>query len=257
LDIAAFIEQSSKANTVEELRLLFTEALDKICGFNRFVFTLGTDHWPIGLPAGHAIMSNYPIDWLQYYQENNFTLIDPIRIYGFRHHGPFTWSEVPQKMPLNRKQKQCLYGGIEAGLNNGVCIPLRGPYNQVAGVAAANDTRKGYNDPENLAKFNMLSQQFYWRFVEILKPQNDRMMSLPKLTDRERDVVAWVARGKNDAEISDVLKISRSYVKKIMEDVRVKYNTTTRTSATLIAIQSGELDVSDLLVHKGTIRKVV
>jgi DNA-binding CsgD family transcriptional regulator len=53
----------------------------------------------------------------------------------------------------------------------------------------------------------------------------------PELTAREREVLAWVARGKTNAEIARLLWLAPSTVRKHLENVYAKLGVSTRTAA--------------------------
>jgi DNA-binding CsgD family transcriptional regulator len=52
-----------------------------------------------------------------------------------------------------------------------------------------------------------------------------------RLTARERDVLSWVARGKTNAEIAELLWLAPSTVRKHLENVYAKLGVSTRTAA--------------------------
>jgi DNA-binding CsgD family transcriptional regulator len=52
-----------------------------------------------------------------------------------------------------------------------------------------------------------------------------------QLTGREREVLAWVARGKTNAEIAELLWLAPSTVRKHLENVYAKLGVNTRTAA--------------------------
>jgi DNA-binding CsgD family transcriptional regulator len=52
-----------------------------------------------------------------------------------------------------------------------------------------------------------------------------------QLTSRERDVLSWVARGKTNAEIAELLWLAPSTVRKHLENVYAKLGVSTRTAA--------------------------
>jgi DNA-binding CsgD family transcriptional regulator len=58
----------------------------------------------------------------------------------------------------------------------------------------------------------------------------ERVEEIP-LTARERDVLAWVARGKTNAEIAQLLWLAPSTVRKHLENVYAKLGVSTRTAA--------------------------
>jgi DNA-binding CsgD family transcriptional regulator len=53
----------------------------------------------------------------------------------------------------------------------------------------------------------------------------------PDLTAREREVLAWVARGKTNPEIAELLWLAPSTVRKHLENVYAKFGVNTRTAA--------------------------
>jgi len=61
------------------------------------------------------------------------------------------------------------------------------------------------------------------------------------LTAREREVLAWVARGKTNAEVARVLWVAPSTVSKHLENVYAKLGVQTRTAA--VARFVGRIDV--------------
>jgi DNA-binding CsgD family transcriptional regulator len=52
-----------------------------------------------------------------------------------------------------------------------------------------------------------------------------------ELTAREQEVLAWVARGKTNAEIARLLWLSPATVRKHLENVYAKLGVSTRTAA--------------------------
>lgn len=58
----------------------------------------------------------------------------------------------------------------------------------------------------------------------------ERVEEIP-LTARERDVLSWVARGKTNAEIAQLLWLAPSTVRKHLENVYAKLGVSTRTAA--------------------------
>ena len=61
----------------------------------------------------------------------------------------------------------------------------------------------------------------------LLEPTRDEL----GLTSRERDVLAWVARGKTNPEVAEILWVTPSTVRKHLENIYAKLGVHTRTAA--------------------------
>lgn len=57
----------------------------------------------------------------------------------------------------------------------------------------------------------------------------------PRLTDREGEVLLWVARGKTNRDIADILRVSPRTVNKHLEHIFEKLGVETRTAAAAVA----------------------
>ncbi|WP_032684929.1 DNA-binding response regulator, partial [Pseudomonas syringae] len=63
-----------------------------------------------------------------------------------------------------------------------------------------------------------------------------RLSSSFQLTEREVDVLRWVACGKTNKDIADILQMSPRTVNKHLEHIYVKLGVETRTAATSVAL---------------------
>jgi LuxR family quorum-sensing system transcriptional regulator CciR len=70
---------------------------------------------------------------------------------------------------------------------------------------------------------------------------------LPQLTDRQRDCVIWVARGKTDPEIAQILEVSRDTVNEHLRQARDRYGVVRRTSLAIHALYDGAISFTDIL----------
>lgn len=77
--------------------------------------------------------------------------------------------------------------------------------------------------------------------VTVIRPnQNGATIAL---TDRERDMLAWAARGKTVADTADILKISEETVETHIRNAMRKLDATNKTHAVAKAIYLGLIDV--------------
>ena len=157
-------------------------------------------------------------------------------LYGATQIDTFAWNDIPKRVLLSKKQQVCLDMGAEAGLRNGVCTPLRGPNNQLAGIALATTEKKDAFDG-NVDLINAYCSHFYVAYRRLLQgKQKDQNIVL---TEKEREVLKWAALGKTDAEIAQILSISKNTVDTHMRKVFKKLESNNRVLAAVKAITLG------------------
>jgi len=67
--------------------------------------------------------------------------------------------------------------------------------------------------------------------------------NIPSLTDRETEILSWVARGKSNSVIAQILGISPHTVNTYMRRLFLKLGTSDRTSVSLIGISHGLIEI--------------
>lgn len=242
--IRSFEDYVEKANAVTSESELFTVYMEAVKrhGLDRALFCVATEHTDINQKPGIGVIHNYPGDWMSYYFENNYDKIDPVMVYGFTQVGCYQWDIIPTRMNLKRKQLQCLDYGREAGLNNGVCTPLRGGQNQLAGMSLASSEKSDSFDGQ-IDLITAYSNHFYiaWKRFHEKKVQKKTEPETPNmvLTEKERDVLSWVAQGKTDCQIGDLLAMSTSTVDYHMRNILKKLDANNRILAVVKALTYG------------------
>lgn len=231
-----FIHYSNKATSVEELFALYEKAMAPM-GFDRLLFCLMTEHDFINRPAGHGIIGSYPEDWMKYYYEQDYEKIDPVRRDLYSSQGIFAWEDLLKIPNLTKRQITLLKEGEEAGLRNGIGIPLRGPRGALAGMGAASSSGKLDMDKDTLSFAHLLSQQFYTAFIELEKQES--VLPVLSLSEREQEILQWCARGKTKWEISEIIKLSEHTVDFHVRGVLKKLQANNITLATLKAVRFG------------------
>jgi DNA-binding CsgD family transcriptional regulator len=233
-----YVEKANKARTVEELLQVFLEAVGQH-GYDKMIFCLLSDHKQIGLSAGVGHLRNYPPDWMQYYFEQGFDQYDPVISYTYQKRGSFTWLEMTERLQLTRRQKLCLNLGIEAGLHNGMCTPLRGSH-KFAGIGLATTEKKDACDA-NIDMITAYCNHFYVAFQRLHAPPQNTNEPVPNiyLTPREKEILTIVAEGKSDEAIAVLLKLTAHGVDFHMRNIYKKMQTNSRIYAASKAIELG------------------
>ncbi|MEM8572224.1 MAG: LuxR C-terminal-related transcriptional regulator [Pseudomonadota bacterium] len=148
------------------------------------------------------------------------------------HPHPFYWDELPQNtsdqiVVGEQKNQACV---------NGMCIPVFGP-NGRNGVACF-ELPEGISRlcPETLQEMQWSAQLAHVRYCELWVPE---LGPRPRLTPRERQVLVWVARGKSNPLIAEILGISAHTVDAHLRRIFVKLGVFDRITAAVRAISVG------------------
>jgi DNA-binding CsgD family transcriptional regulator len=237
--IDEFIETSNKARTVEELFEYYRAAMKKI-GFDRLVFSLMTDHPSIQRPAGHGILVNYSEDWMKHYVQSNCEIYDPVRRNMYSAPGTFAWDKLMERPTMTGLQRNFMNDATDAGLHDGIGIPLRGPRGAIAGVGAASSAGGVELEDKNLMSYaNLLSHQFYTVYLTLETERLDVSQQFVYLSDREQEVLKWCARGKTKSEIGDLLSLSEHTIHGYIKSALKKLDANNTTLGVLKALHMG------------------
>jgi DNA-binding CsgD family transcriptional regulator len=72
-----------------------------------------------------------------------------------------------------------------------------------------------------------------------MRPENRQQVLAERVTARESEILAWIAAGKSDWAIGQILNISGKTVNFHVENAKRKLGAATRVQAVLAAMRSG------------------
>jgi DNA-binding CsgD family transcriptional regulator len=236
-----FIEQANQTLSTEHLSRLFLDAIGDL-GFDRFCYSLFTDHPSLGVNAGHALAGNYPEGWMAHYLANRYDQKDPVLCHGGAMSGPFTWDWLCRTRELTAEQKKVMGEAEDAGLRGGAAVPIFGHGGELAGLGVASSLGGVKIDRVVLSKLRVLAIEFHHVYAELEGEGGaalDATAAQIHLTGREKEILLWVAAGKSDFVIADILGVSHSAVRFHMGNIFRKLNANERTLAAVKAIRQG------------------
>lgn len=237
--IEGFIERTNKSCSIEELYSHFGDALNTF-GYDRFCYSLITDHDSLNLPAGHGLLRNYPESWMKHYVSSEYVGRDPVPLHCFQTIRPFTWDHVTKTQKISKLQKRIMDEANEAKLLDGMAIPMHGIKGELSGVGLASSFGGVEFSENQIAKIRTLCFQFHMSYTELLKTrENTANANNVFLTDREREVLLWASEGKSDAAIAEILGISYSTVRFHLNNTYTKLDANERIFAVTKAIRLG------------------
>lgn len=167
------------------------------------------------------------------YYENDFERIDPV----FEQFSPdaqaYTWSQAYGVSTIEDRQNLLDFAG-EYGMFEGIVVPVA-QLGQHGLISAATDRNEIPRDVYSAAYLVGLCgcSKLFARTVKI----HDR----PALHPREYECLQWIAFGKTDAQIAEIMGLSPNTVRMYVERAKEKLNAPNRTSAAVTALRSGLL----------------
>lgn len=158
-------------------------------------------------------MTNVPGDWKSAYYKKNYCDHDPILLFALGNLMPEQWSTIIRRHNLTNKQRKVVNDGWEAGLRDGVIIPVHGPGGEfgVLSLSHSEGEKQAIQNVElDESVLHMFALRFHTRIRELQAPATGEPPA--ELTNREIDVLFWTAEGKSSWDISQILGISESTV---------------------------------------------
>lgn len=228
------IELINTANSPEEAFSHFCAILGEI-GYHRVTYSLLTDHPSLGLPSQSGLATSYPQDWVNYYRENHYLLIDPVVLAVLASRKLVFWNEVREDGDLSAQAVLLMRQAAEAGLHSGVSFSLQGEPGEVAGIGLARQEKGEEDDYDQLARIHMLSIYFHQTYRDMLIKRHP----VPVFTNREQEVLYWAAEGKTDPELAAILGITVNTVRFHWKNTFRKLNVHGRSYAITKAIRLG------------------
>ncbi|WP_431869556.1 helix-turn-helix transcriptional regulator [Allosphingosinicella sp.] len=231
-----------EAETSDDLREAISEITTKL-GFDYFALTHHVDVERV--PHASMRLHNYPENWVDYFDGNRLAVSDPVHRASHVTSVGFTWRELPQLIAMTPSDRMILALAREEGLGEGFTVPAHVPGEARGSCSFACPT--GRPLPTHILPLAQLAGAFafegarrMWRSRTLGPPPH------PVVTDRQRDCLIWVARGKTDWEISRIIGISPQTVVRHIKQARERYGVEKRTSLLIRTLFDGTISFTDI-----------
>ena len=212
---------------------------------------LGFDHFALSLELRTSdcrtpslLLHDYPQEWARVYTGFDLAGQDPVRRAGDRSFIGFCWQHLERLIPLTRGDRQMLAVGRECGISDGYTIPRHLP-----GLAQGSCTFAVGPDnkvPRNaLAAAEIAGALALAAAFDLCGPT--RPGSPPALSDRQRECVLWMARGKTAAETAIILGISLETVNQHLKMSRERYGVHCKQLLVIRAMFDGLIGFRDVI----------
>jgi LuxR family transcriptional regulator, quorum-sensing system regulator BjaR1 len=231
------ILEIGRAPDADKLVALFRDYLDEMSlgPFALAEISSAGDDW-----RDNLILGTVPDTYLKEYFATRSLFDSPIFRTAQYACEPTPLSQVYNQDQLNRRGHIIYQRASKYGLQEGYCFPLKGRDCRPTLMLIAGDFRP--LPPQALMILEMVILAFYRRACD-LSPGSALQSIRPDggLSDRERETLSWVAQGKTDWEIAQLLEISERTVHYHIENAKKKMMVPTRLQAVVEAIRNLEI----------------
>jgi len=223
------------------------DALGEIARELGFSYFALSHHVDIRSAAQPTIrLHNYPDDWAEYYDENRLGLSDPVHRASHLTSVGFAWSELSRMIDLTAGDQAMLERAQAKGIGDGFTIPAHVPGESNGSCSFANPAGKEIRERDlPLAQLVGAFAFEAARRLSAIRP--GPQAPAPRLTDRQRECILWVARGKSDWEISRILGVEHDTVTRHLKLARERFCVTKRTMLVIHALFDGSISFMDVL----------
>lgn len=149
---------------------------------------------------------------------------------------PVYWIDVEEIAVLNPQEEAFVAAFRAANMGYGVGIPVYGPSGRDGHCGLGFVDGVVRLQPDVLRSFQWVCELGHLRYCALLLQD---LGPLPRLSQREREVLSWVARGKSNGLIGDILGISPHTVDAHMRRICLKLGVSDRISAAVRGIGVG------------------
>ena len=231
-----FIEVAKRAATDDELSDGFLSAI-RTLGFNEFACMSLVDQ--DNMPENMVHIVSYSDKWIQHYTEQRYNQIDPTLSLALGSSMPFRWSEKVNAEKLTSQQQVLFAESADEGIKYGFTVPIHNRLVHSAMVSIVGDSEEVSQDAYN--SVHLMSVYLHEAALRIQNAGKDKKKT--KLTSRESECLKWVAMGKSDWEIGEILGISKNTVHFHVENAKDKFETFSRVQAVTEALLSNSIAI--------------
>lgn len=189
------------------------------------------------------LISSYPKSWSRHYFSERYYEVDPVVEHSRGQHSLFRWSGDASETSGTKAQRRLFDEAEGFGIKTGVTIPIRGGFGRFGAftLAADEDTPSLDKRIANGADMLQLVGMYYHVHVEAKLRPEPTAAPLDFLSQRERECLAWAARGKTMDETAEILHLKPRTVLFHIENARRKLDASTCTHAVAVAVRKGLL----------------
>ncbi len=234
--IDPFVEKTYAADSIDELRQycvdFFLSSGLEMVSYHHLPPPGATDYNSNITVAAYG----YPEEWVRIYLERKYFEVDPVPRRALDSAFPFWWSEIDKDSNLTEEERLYLRAVAKADLGEGLAIPVFGPHGRNGYAGLGFGKKNVALSVADIATLQWACQLGHQRYVYLLRAQAPEDVTLSK---RETEILEWVARGKSNPVIAEIVGISTYTVDTYLRRIYGKLDVSDRVTAALRGLATG------------------
>jgi DNA-binding CsgD family transcriptional regulator len=184
----------------------------------------------------HAYVT-YPDEWKSLYIEKEMHLYDPTLASASRSIAPVDWRRLEKTENFDKVFRSASDFGI---VPQGLTIPVRGPYGDLGMLSVTrNCSQDEWDRLIPMITSELQSIAVHIHDGAMRSHTLTRTLRAPNLSQREIEILQWIAAGKSQQDVGDILGISHRTVEVHLRSGRDKLYALTTPQAVARAIAMG------------------
>lgn len=185
-------------------------------------------------------LNTRPTQYVDRYVEKNYVFEDPA-ITELRYTTtPYSWGDIRKRRLLKKSEKAIMDEGREFGARDGFLVPIVTASGEVSIFCPCG--LEPNLSPRARAAIEIIGIYSHHALRRALRDKmREEAPRHQPLTRREREIMHWVAAGKTDDEIGEILNIGATTVATHIENAKHKLDAIRRTYAVVQALRLGEI----------------
>lgn len=188
------------------------------------------------LPATVPLQDGYSHEEVEAYLSFDFQRLDIVPRIALAAGVPVRWREAWQSVQVTSEERAFITALQAVNFPDGYSLPCYGPGNRnaVVGITSRNDEHR--ISMAELTQLQFAAQAAHLRICALFA---DEVALDRQLSSREKEILDWVARGKSNTVIAEILEISPGTVDTYMRRIYEKLEVSDRTSAAVKGVGLG------------------
>jgi LuxR family quorum-sensing transcriptional regulator LasR len=227
-----------RRSTVEDWRNQVFK-LGSDLGYERVMLAISSDPHAPAEAGFFFVQSNYSPDWRNKYDAEKMGHVDPTVTHCISKATPLIWSPG---IFSARKQQEMYEEACGYGLRSGVTLPIHGARGELGALCFVTDVKPDQRFRRdtnlNIPELSCLRDFIFETSLQFMQPSCPAEEPA-SITHRELECLKWSAAGKSSWEIGQILNCTEATVNFHFNNLRRKFNTTSRQHVVIKAINLG------------------